>query len=275
MKKTAALFILLITSGSSPAEAVTIEIYPERTQARLGEQLRVEIKLPADDKTLKGVRLENRDIHVFSGEIRGNTAKLTIGAYGLGELDIPARIYYLQDGEAMGKSLPGFRLDILETADEGEGIRPVKGNLRIFNPLWAITAAALAGAVLILILSTGKKKTAGTLQAALSPRDEALEKLSQIRDAGLIAEGRIKEYYDAVGDCLRWYIREKHGFDALGSTLKELKKQLERRILRGDYAKITALLEECDRIKFAPAGRRPENTERVWKEAYGLIENEF
>jgi hypothetical protein len=84
------------------------------------------------------------------------------------------------------------------------------------------------------------------------PWEIALEKLDEIRHAGLLETARLGEYFDRVNDVVRSYLGARYGFDGLESTSDEILaalKVVEHFAL--PVGEITVFLQECDLVKFA------------------------
>jgi hypothetical protein len=99
------------------------------------------------------------------------------------------------------------------------------------------------------------------------PWEIALERLDEVRHAGLLETARDAEYFDRVSDAVRGYLGARFGFDGLESTSNEiltaLKKQaggFVRLETAGDVGspapgipldEIRRFLGDCDLVKFA------------------------
>jgi hypothetical protein len=99
------------------------------------------------------------------------------------------------------------------------------------------------------------------------PWEVALERLDEVRHAGLLDALRYTEYFDRVSDAVRGYLGARFGFDGLESTTDEILVALEKhgggfvRMDSGEelsgpapgipLATIRALLQDCDLVKFA------------------------
>lgn len=80
----------------------------------------------------------------------------------------------------------------------------------------------------------------------------ALEKLDEIRHAGLLDQKRYDEYFDRVSDTVRQYLGARFGFDGLESTTDEVMTALKRAPdAQPFYAEIGSFCRECDLVKFA------------------------
>jgi hypothetical protein len=93
----------------------------------------------------------------------------------------------------------------------------------------------------------------------IPPWITAIEELHEIRESGLLGEGRTGEYFDRVSDCLRKYLGARYGFDrldrgydGLDTTTGEMLDLLRRiRPPIPGLARIKAFLDDCDLVKFA------------------------
>ena len=84
------------------------------------------------------------------------------------------------------------------------------------------------------------------------PWEVALEKLDEVRHAGLLEQGRFAEYFDRVSDALRGYLGARYDFDGLESTTDEIVRKLSRSALHGlSMPELVAFLQDCDLVKFA------------------------
>jgi len=106
------------------------------------------------------------------------------------------------------------------------------------------------------------------------PWEVALEKLDEVRHAGLLDAKRHTEYFDRVSDAVRGYLGARFGFDGLESTTDEILTALRRQaggFVRLDTGstlnaptpgipldEIRAFLADCDLVKFANLKPSPE-----------------
>jgi hypothetical protein len=80
----------------------------------------------------------------------------------------------------------------------------------------------------------------------------ALERLDEIRHAGLLDNQRYDEYFDRVSDTIRLYLGARYDFDGLESTTDEVMAALRKADPPAAiYAEIDAFCKECDLVKFA------------------------
>lgn len=96
------------------------------------------------------------------------------------------------------------------------------------------------------------------------PWEVALERLDEVRHAGLLEVRRYGEYFDRVSDAVRGYLGARFGFDGLESTTDEILAALRKQgagfvRLEGGAGpapgvpldEIARFLRECDLVKFA------------------------
>jgi len=89
--------------------------------------------------------------------------------------------------------------------------------------LWG-SIGILAGAILAYLAYRWRKrpKPAAPPPPPRPPWEIALEKLSEVREAGLLDRERYTEYFDRVSDTVRSYLGARFGFDGLESTTDEI-----------------------------------------------------
>jgi hypothetical protein len=90
----------------------------------------------------------------------------------------------------------------------------------------------------------------------------AMRELDAIRRSGLLADGRVDEFFDRVDHATRMYLGARYGFDGLESTSEEIRRYLQRVyppisqperihefLSHSDfmkYAEVTPLHEDCE-----------------------------
>ncbi len=121
--------------------------------------------------------------------------------------------------------------------------------------LLVLSLGLLAGALLTLLLRKwmARPRPVPPPPPPRPPWEIALERLDEVRHAGLLEQGRFGEYYDRVSDAVRGYLGGRYGFDGLESTTDEILAALARPGVLGDFAlpEIAGFLQDCDLVKFA------------------------
>jgi hypothetical protein len=98
------------------------------------------------------------------------------------------------------------------------------------------------------------------------PWEVALERLDEVRHAGLLEVQRYSEYFDRVSDAVRSYLGARYDFDGLESTSDEILAALRRARIASPalpYEVISVFLGDCDLVKFARATPTPEDCARA------------
>ncbi len=104
------------------------------------------------------------------------------------------------------------------------------------------------------------------------PWEIALERLDEIRHAGLLETHRLADFYDRVNDAVRQYLGARFGFDGLESTTGETLKALRRAPHFGlPLPEIAAFLQDCDLVKFADVTPTPDECERALTQAERIV----
>ncbi len=104
------------------------------------------------------------------------------------------------------------------------------------------------------------------------PWEVALERLDEVRHAGLLEVERYQEYFDRVNDAVRAYLGARYGFDGLESTTDEILRAL--RIASIDDLALPFVLgfcEECDLVKFANVTPSVDSCTRVLDAAERIV----
>jgi hypothetical protein len=104
------------------------------------------------------------------------------------------------------------------------------------------------------------------------PWEIALEKLDEVRHAGLLEVARFQEYFDRVNDAVRAYLGARYDFDGLESTTDEILVALRRAVLeRHALAGILEFLGDCDLVKFANMTPSKDECERTLDSAERIV----
>jgi len=104
------------------------------------------------------------------------------------------------------------------------------------------------------------------------PWEIALERLDEVRHAGLLQVGRFQEYFDRVNDAVRDYLGGRYGFDGLESTTDEILAALRRATLEQiAMPAVVQFLDECDLVKFAKFTPTTEECTRALDSAERIV----
>ncbi|MEO8876924.1 MAG: hypothetical protein ABI461_15120 [Polyangiaceae bacterium] len=130
-----------------------------------------------------------------------------------------------------------------------------------------ILAATLVAAILLGYFFYRWNKRPRPVPPPPPPRpawEVALERLDEIRHAGLLDNQRYDEYFDRVSDTIRLYLGHRYDFDGLESTTDEVLTALRRAAPSGQIQDdIAAFCKECDLVKFANMTPNVEDCSRA------------
>lgn len=118
---------------------------------------------------------------------------------------------------------------------------------------WIAVGAVVGALVAYLLYRLSKRpKPVPPPPPPRPPWEIALEKLDEVRHAGLLETARFSEYFDRVNDAVRAYLGARFGFDGLESTTDEIMAAMAQVPHFGvPLAEIRVFLQECDLVKFA------------------------
>ncbi|HEY8040912.1 MAG TPA: hypothetical protein VIF15_14000 [Polyangiaceae bacterium] len=104
------------------------------------------------------------------------------------------------------------------------------------------------------------------------PWEVALERLDEVRHAGLLETQRFSEFFDRANDAVREYLGARFGFDGLESTTDETMAALRRAPHFGlPLPEVAAFLQECDLVKFADVTPTLDDCERTLSQAEQVV----
>jgi hypothetical protein len=104
------------------------------------------------------------------------------------------------------------------------------------------------------------------------PWEVALERLDEVRHAGLLEVERFQEYFDRVNDAVRAYLGARYGFDGLESTTDEILTALKHASVDAIALPfVLGFCEECDLVKFANMTPSVESCKRVLDAAERIV----
>ncbi|MFA4888925.1 MAG: hypothetical protein WC628_05060 [Candidatus Omnitrophota bacterium] len=157
---------------------------------------------------------------------------------------------------------------LLKDAAEGQNIKDIKGPLALKSK----SRPYILGIILLIILIISalfiyKKKPLPALVVPPRPAHEiAYEQLEELRAKGLVAKGRIKEYFIEISAIVRRYLENRFNLRAPEMTTEEFLVYVR------DYARLEgahkSLLREfltcCDLVKFAKYAPSAEEIDSVF-----------
>lgn len=144
--------------------------------------------------------------------------------------------------------------------DREADYRDIKDIIEVNNPNtryipWVICAAVLLslGAVVYLLRN---RKSAMVVEKKevpiLSPFEEAMQALAELRKKGLPQNGQVKWYYTELNDILRVFVSRKLNITTMERTNEELILQLRQlNLSKESFSQLAQALRMSDYVKFA------------------------
>lgn len=138
---------------------------------------------------------------------------------------------------------------------------------------WGAVGVLVGGALAYLLYRWRKRpKPVPPPPPPRPPWEVALERLDEVRHAGLLETQRFPVFFDRVNDAVREYLGARFGFDGLESTTDETLRALRRAPHFGlPIAEVAAFLQECDLVKFADVTPTLEECQRALDQAERVV----
>ena len=274
-----ALALLLGAAASASAQA-RLRSGVDTTLVTVGDRitLTVEVQHPAGASVLwpDSVDLspfEVVDARIGAGAPDGttSTARLSLAAFELGEVEIPSLEVAVAPAAATTATprtgRVGFEVVSGGTA-EGADIREIRGPLSIpvgvvRLALWALLLVLLGAALMAAWRrwrpGRSEPETARASVPRRPPHELALEALDRLAASPLLDRGEVKAFHVEASEIVRRYVEDALGVPALELTTGELGRALERRgVPDGSRDAIRRFLAPSGRVKFAKVGPGPE-----------------
>ena len=188
---------------------------------------------------------------------------IEVALFAPGTFETPELSVTLRDpaGQISEQPVPAVSLTVGSVLVDGDTeLRDIKPQAEVpVPPIWpwvlgALVLAGLAAAGLYL-LSRRRSPVPSVAMTVLDTRSAyeiAQEELDHIEKVDLPAEGRFKEHYTLVADCVRRYLEGAHQVTAIDQTTEEVRLALrDTAVSRDNSGQVIDLLTDCDLVKFA------------------------
>lgn len=282
-----ATVVILISCFLFQAEIVSLEIRPEPATVGDVVECSVRIRLPAGSRSplVRGEDLRSsissvRRISSFK-EARFDLweVRLRRSFFTPGEHRWPSvRFIWLNPDGTLGEmSLPPVRVEIASVLK-----RQVMGEMRMMDIKremgddigaagWLLGIGGIfviIGAFLLVYLRVRPQEET----RRLSPEDEALLNLAELKRSGLIERGAVREYCSAVAGLFREYLEKRFDLPVTPFTSSEIVRRLRGKGLKGEMLRgIEEVLLEIDRARFSSGSPSPEHAKEFARKAGELI----
>jgi hypothetical protein len=185
--------------------------------------------------------------------------ELTITSFDSGTVIIPPMIMKVEGKTYATDSIP---IEVsYAPLDISKDYRDIKEIEEVPKPAWMALIPWILGAVtliaigIIVYLLRKPKKAAPApvaVQPKLSPYEEALQALEDLRKQGFLQHGEIKTYYSRLNDILRVFMFRKMKVATLEKTNQELIGQLRQMSIdKESFNQLVHALQIADFVKFA------------------------
>lgn len=271
--------LLLLFTGASRGDDVQTVLEPE--VAFIGDRLNltvtieterpIEVERP-DPEDLQPFKVIDGTVNTVETESGYRTDILyTLAAFETGMLELPVlRLRYKTAGEKIeiAETVPQtIEIRSVLSGEEQDiaDIKPPEKEKGAFNWILLIIIV-LTGLVLLgLLFMFLRRKRSLDLsdEEPLSPREEALAMIAELKREDYIGKGRIKDYYLVLSHIIRKYLGRRFRVNALESTCSEITERLCRLSLKLDLIRaVEEVVTACDMVVFAryrPEGNRHED----------------
>ena len=142
---------------------------------------------------------------------------------------------------------------------------------------WILLAIAVFGFIYLFFRLWNKYHTVYQIEEPvdpelLRPADEvALEKLDEIKAAKIWKDGKVKEYQTELTDVVREYIGRRFEVHSTEKTSDETLREMKPLIDKDLYARLKAMLQLADLVKFAKWHTTPDENESALMTAYDFV----
>ena len=200
---------------------------------------------------------------VPDGDRVRSSAELTVTAFDLGELTLPAFEVELVDAAGDSLSLAtDAAIVTVETVgrDEGGDIRDIKGPLAIpfgvMTLLPWLAGLVLLGAACYWLYRRYRHRDRPEVSVPVVPPRPAYEiayaALDALAASRLLELGEVKTYHIRVSDIVRVHVEGRFGVEAMEMTTGQVLNELRRAgVAGGVVSNFRQLLDHCDLVKFA------------------------
>jgi len=143
--------------------------------------------------------------------------------------------------------------------EEGAELKDIKQPMTApigWSDIWPWLLGILVLGIIIYIIKKNilnKKKSPKTIKPRIIiPADViALKQLSELENAKIWQEGKIKKYYSKLSEIVRRYTEERFQFIALELTTTEITEELKSKLSAEQLDNFTVILQRADLAKFA------------------------
>lgn len=288
--------VVLIAAPVHAVAGVQVTLTPDRNELTVGDpfQLILEVTHPVGHQVIIP-KLEQSwgEFEVRSQSQATTTANedgsqttrqiIEVTLFNLGDFQTPVLPLTISDGagQVFEAEVPSVSMKVVPTlAEDDSELRDIKPQAGLEVPAaWPWIAGGLLLAVFFALAGWwayrrrhGRPFGLAPLIDNRPPWQVAYDELARIESLGLLEQGRFKEYYTLVTDCLRIYLKRQFSLRVLDRTTSELRAILRGSKLAPDQARrFLDLFTESDLVKFAKFTPDVETARQAVHEARELV----
>ena len=263
------VYIVFLIGYVGFSQESPVSIQTDTTSIRIGEQIQYKISVSEIEQVVfPELKMDSlRKVEVVEAmtidTLKDRLEKRYIlTSFDSGNFVIPGQEVLIRNEKFLTDSLLINVIPVqVDTLKQGMyNIKAIKSEPKTFDDYkhliwWILLALALIVVALYFLLRKKKEKEAVVF---IPPIQEALERLKELDEKGLLKQHKIKAYYTELTDIVRTYIEKDIKIPALESTTNELIDTLEDinessslNISNETIRNLKSVLQSADLVKFA------------------------
>lgn len=289
MKKVV-LYILFLITAFGFSQSVKVQV--DTTNIRIGEQFLYKLTvsdtanviLPNLDN-LKGLEIvDSLKIDTLKNSL---IQKFILTGFDSGAFYIPQQQVFIRNRAYLTDSIliNVATVPIDTTKVRMFDIKNIRKEPIVFDDykhyiLWGVIALALIVAIIWYLKSRKKEDIEPEVIITKTPLEQALDSLAELDKKLLWQNNEVKKFYSELTEIVRAYIERELQIPALEQTTDELISALSDfndaetiDTNKGTIAKLRALLQEADLVKFAKSKPLASEIEEDRKDAEDVLQN--
>ena len=292
-----AIALLVLIAGRSWADGgILSSLTPDRAELTVGDPVRLtlEVSHPAGyqiiipkldqvwgDLEVRGQSQATTEANDDGTETTRQTIEVTL--FSPGEFQTPELPLTISDGSGQVTEtiVPAVSLNVVPTlAEDDNELRDIKPQAGLEVPAawpWVVGSLLLVAVAAVAGWWAYRRWRGQPFLAPFvdnrPPWQVAHDELTRIGELGLVEQGRFKEYYTLITDCLRTYLENQFQLRVFDRTTSQLKPVLRQSDLAPEHSRrLLDLFQWSDMVKFAKFTPDPTVAHQVLVEAQALVD---
>ncbi|MGF2412783.1 hypothetical protein [Ferruginibacter sp.] len=293
--------IFILFSSVVVAQSPSVKTFVDRSDILIGEQVKYKVVATFTTGAFKTnwfatpdsvAHFEIVDRSKIDTTIADNITTLeqtiTLTSFDSGRWNTPAfsiNFNPVKDDTAISVFTDSMTINVGYTAtDTSSQLRDIKPimNVTVENYLWyyiggGILLLLIAGFFIWWYFKNKKKAPLPAFSSKISPYDEAMQQLEQLKQLNLQNADTIKQYHTGIAEIFKRYISRKQNVSVMNKTTGDILVHLADNKLPADIISAVATALRCgDAVKFAkylPAAAESEECITKIKEAISFIQS--